>query len=349
MIKYISLTFFLCHVISSAAQIGGESVYEFLNLSNTARITGLGGNLITVKDDDAALAYHNPSVLNAKMHNQLSFNISPYFADISHGYASYARHFDELKATFYGGIQYIDYGDFNTTNETGQIIGTFSAAEYAFSVGGGFQYSERLSLGANVKFISSQLASYNSIGIAADFGAFYEDTSKLLTAALVIKNMGAQLTSYFPDNRERLPFDVQIGISKRLRYLPFRFSIIIHNLHRWDIRYDDPDVQETVLTFGEESTTTTEQSFFFDTFFRHFIFNGEFLLGKRENFRLRLGYNHIRRGELSVPQTISFSGFTFGIGLKIKNFRIDYGRGIYHLAGGVNHFTLSTNLSDFKR
>ena len=59
---------------------------------------------------------------------------------------------------------------------------------------------------------------------------------------------------------------------------------------------------------------------FFDNFFRHFVFNGEFLFGKTESFRLRLGYNHLRRKELSLENQFSLSGFSFGVGFKVSKF-----------------------------
>ena len=76
------LTFYF----STTAQVGGDNVYEFLNLSASARITGLGGNLITVKDDDVALAYANPATLNSRMHQAISFNYNFHVADINNGY-----------------------------------------------------------------------------------------------------------------------------------------------------------------------------------------------------------------------------------------------------------------------
>jgi hypothetical protein len=330
------------------SQIGGENVFTFTTLPHTARVTALGSNAITVKDDDVALAYNNPSLLNPSMNNQLSFSHSFYLAGIDHGYFGFGHYSDKLKTTFHGGVQYVAYGDFQGTDPAGQLTNTFSASEYAFTVGAGRQYNERLSFGANLKMLNSQFESYKSLGIASDLGVFYEDTASRFTATLLFRNIGTQITTYHPDNLESLPFDMQIGVSKRLEHLPFRFSVIVHNLQRWNIRYDDPNIDEPFLVFGEDPTPA-EKSYFVDNLFRHFIFNGEFLLGKQENFRMRVGYNHLRRGELSVANTVGFAGFSFGFGLKIKQFRIDYGRGLYHLAGGVNHLTISTNLSEFKR
>ncbi len=331
------------------APIGGEHVYEFLNLSQSARVTGLGGHLITVKDDDVALAYSNPAVLNPSMDMQMSFNHNIHLAGINNGYASFGKHVTSLDATFHGGIQYITYGDFDQTDEFGNILGSFKASEYAFTVGAGKQLYEKLSVGANLKFISSQFEIYNSFGISADLGAFYTDTSGLFSATVVIRNIGGQLSSY-NGTRESIPFDVQVGISKKLRHLPFRFSIIYHNLQSWNILYDDPDTEETTLFLNDgQDNTDNPFSTFTDNLFRHFIFSGEFLLGKKENFRMRFAYNHFQRKELSVNNYRSLSGFSMGLGLKVNRFRIEYGRGFYHLAGGLNHFSISTNIREFRR
>jgi hypothetical protein len=54
------------------------------------------------------------------------------------------------------------------------------------------------------------------------------------------------------------------------------------------------------------------------------------------------------RRELSVDNFRSLAGFSFGAGIKINRFRIDYGRTNFHLAGGTNHLSISTNFSEFR-
>ncbi len=343
---FVSFLFFVC---LTNAQVGGDNVYEFLNLSPSARTTGLGGNLITVKDDDIALAFANPSVLNSTMHHQLSFNHNINVAGIGNGYVAYGYHFDEWKTTFQGGLKYISYGEFDAANEFGQQEGTFKASEYALTIGAGYQLYDKVSIGTNIKYIISQLESYTSNGLTGDIAAFYQDTSSRFSATLVLKNIGGQLTTYRAGNNEPIPYEVQFGISKRLRYLPFRLSIIVHNLQRWNILYDDPDAVDNTFFLGEEPTQTDEGNEFVQNLFRHFIFNGEFLLGKKDNFRMRIGYNHFQRSDLSVANFRNLAGFTMGLGLKINRFRIDYGRNFYHLAGSQNHFSISTNFREFKR
>ncbi len=349
--KLLPILFLNCIILVTANSqiVGGNNVYEFLNLSPSARVTALGENLISVKDDDAALVHENPGLLNPLMHNQFSVSHQLHLSDIQHGFVNYAREVAQWDMTFHAGMQYINYGDFKAADETGVILGDFKASEYAFNLGAGKQLYEKLSVGANLKFITSQFESYNSTGLGMDLGAYYQDTSSLLSIGFVLKNIGAQLTTY-ADEREPFPYDMQIGISQRLRHLPFRFTATYHNLNRWNIRYDDPDSEEDVFLLGE--TQDSGPSLFaqrVDNFFRHLSFSGEFLLGKRENFRLRIGYNHLRRKELTVDNFRSLSGFTGGIGIKINRFRIDYGHAFYHIAGGLSHFTLSTDIGSFRK
>ncbi|MBK8491634.1 MAG: type IX secretion system protein PorQ [Saprospirales bacterium] len=344
--SFILFLVFSAFSISIQAQIGGAAVYQFLQFAPSARVSALGGNLITVRDDDVNLAFANPALLNARMHHALSFSHNLYLAGIQNGYVAYGYHLPKGDITLHGGLQYVSYGTFDATDDIGTVTGDFKAAEYAITVGAGKQLYERLSVGANLKFVTSQLESYHSVGLAADLAATFFDTTRNFAASLVLRNIGGQLSTYSEGNREKIPYDMQVGISQRLRYLPFRFSIIYHHLHRWNVTYDDPNAVESVLFLGE-APKESQFSLFADNLFRHFIFSGEFLFGRNEPLRLRFGYNHLLRKELSVENFRSLTGFTFGIGIKVNRFRIDYGRGIYHLAGGLNHFTLSTNLSEF--
>ncbi|MEK0750800.1 hypothetical protein OSH65_25630, partial [Mycobacterium ulcerans] len=81
---------------------------------------------------------------------------------------------------------------------------------------------------------------YRANGIAMDVGLSYKDTALGLQAGLVAKNMGVELKKYTPGNEESLPFDLQIGVSKRLRHLPLQLSATVHHLYQFDIRYADP-------------------------------------------------------------------------------------------------------------
>ncbi|MEO6758820.1 MAG: type IX secretion system protein PorQ, partial [Saprospiraceae bacterium] len=321
----------------SAQITGGQTVFQFLTFSPSARITALGGTQITVRDDDPNFAANNPATLNPSMSGHLAFNHNFYLSDIQHGYVAYAQHLPKIGFTMHGAIQYMNYGEIKEADELGNITGKVHAAETAFTVGAARPLTPRISIGLNARVAFSALDIYKASALVADAGLLYADTAKRLSIALVLRNVGAELSSY-TGTREDLPYDLQAGFSKQLRYLPFRLSVIAHHLQQWDIRYDDPNAQQTdVLLFGDQTAKTNKGNGQVDNFFRHFIFNGEFLLGRNEAFRLRVGYNHLRKRELSVKNYRSLSGFSGGVGIKISRFRLDMGYGSYHLAGGVFH------------
>lgn len=328
----------------SFGQTGGSSVFLFLNESPSARVTAMGGNFISVYDEDASLGYQNPSLLNASMNNRLSLNYMDYISDISRGYAGYVHTFDKLKTTFNAGIQYADYGQFNTTDEIGNITGEFSGSEYAFTIGAGREYIDRFSYGANLTFISSQFESYHSNGAALSLAGAYHDTASGFTATVMFKNVGTQFKTYTSGNKEPLPFDIQAGISKRLAHTPFLFSLVLHDLYRWDLRYSDPNEDNQTTILIDSSQQTNEKSYFADNLFLHTIIGAEINIGK--NLRISLAYNHQRRQELAVELRKGLAGFSFGAGVRINRFNISYGRAIYNIAGGVNHLSLGVNLDE---
>lgn len=334
---------------TARAQItGGQEVFKFMTLSPSARATGLGGAQIAVRDEDVALAALNPAALNPLMSGRLTFQHNFFLTDIQHGYAAYAQQLPNWGFTVQGGVQYVNYGDIRQADEYGTLSGAkVRASETALTLGAARPLTDQVSLGLNLRMGFSALDEYRSAALVADAGLLYADTARRIALGLVLRNAGAQLSTY-NGQREDLPFDIQIGFSKRLRHLPFRFSVIAHHLHQWEIRYDDPNAEnDDVLLFGSDQTNQDKGNTAVDNFFRHLIFNGEFLLGRNEAFRVRIGYNHLRKRELSVQNYRSLAGFSGGVGFKISRFRLDMGYAAYHLAGSVFHMGIGTNLRDF--
>jgi len=325
---------------------GGQQVFRFMTLSTSARATALGAQ-IAVRDEDLSLAASNPSALNPLMDGRLVFQHNFFLTDIQHGYAAYAQNLPKLGFTLQAGLQYMNYGDIKRADEYGNITGKVTASETAFTLGGARALTDRISLGLNVRLGLSTLDTYKASALAADAGLMYADTASRFAITAVVRNAGAQLSAY-NDLKEYLPFDLQIGVSKKLKYLPFRISVIAHHLHRWNIRYNDPNLKEDdILQIGDSGSSADKGNNGVDNFFRHLIFNGEFLLGRNEAFQVRFGYDHLRKKELSVRNYRSLAGFSGGVGVKIKRFRFDVGYAAYHLAGGVIHLGIGTNLKDF--
>ncbi|MBT8190084.1 MAG: type IX secretion system protein PorQ [Bacteroidia bacterium] len=323
-------------------QIGGRFAFESAGLPGNARLSALGGSLIAVIDEDVTLAQINPAALDSLSDHQFAINHNFHFAGTQFGNLAFGKHLKRSGISTHASFQYYDYGTFDLTDDIGNINGEFSAGEYAFIVGASRQLNERIRGGANFKMMFSNYESYGSFALGLDLGIHYKAPGSNTSWGLVIRNIGHELDAVV-DQKRALPLDIQFGFSKKLEHLPFRFSIIAHQMQKWYVRYDDPDADRQTDIFGNISEKSG-LSKSVDNLFRHLIFNGEFLIGRMEQFRIRFGYNHFRKQELKVSTFRSLAGFSFGIGFNIKKIKIDYGVGYYHISGANNHLSLRLNM-----
>lgn len=320
----------------SYSQVGGKGTYQFLNITSSARQVALGGNVISIKDDDLNFAKWNPALINASMDNMLALNFVNYFADIKYGSISYAYSLDSTSA-FASNVTYIDYGKFiKSTN--GEKEGVFSANEISINIGYSMQIDSLWALGTNIKVINSVLDIWNSYGVAFDLGTTYYIPKMNMMLAMVIRNMGVQLKSYSGLQKEKLPMNIQLGVSKRLDHLPLTWTISLENLQQWNISYSNPSFSTT----GSNGEKTKEKISFIQNTMRHIVIGAE--LSPHKNIDVRFGYNFRRAAEMKIYNYKYFSGFSFGLGLKIKRIRVAYGMAIYNPAGSSNNFSLITSI-----
>ena len=101
------ITILVC--TTTYSQIGGKSVYRFLNLVTSPRQAALGGKVITIFDNDVNQALFNPATINPEMDNHLSLNYGSYFGEVAYGTAAYAYTYDRHLQTFHAGINYVNY------------------------------------------------------------------------------------------------------------------------------------------------------------------------------------------------------------------------------------------------
>lgn len=328
-----------------AQLIGGTQSYAFLNTPFSARQTALYQQL-NLREEDNNLAVFNPALLNPAMDQQISFSTLFHFDDIQSGSFNFSHHLDSSNVTWHTGIHYMNYGDFVRTDVRGIENGNFSASDLAWHVGVGYQLYERMAVGLNTRWIHSNYDVFSSSALAFDAGLHYFFEEKRMSFALVANNFGFVLSEFSDETRGRLPTNVQLSFSKRFEHLPFRYSIIYQHLEDWDLLYDDETSEAN--SGGFIVTDNQVDDGFFDILLLHFVVNAELLIGKRETVRLRASYNHLRREELKLENFSSGAGFSFGVGIRISKFRLDYGRSLFHQAGGTNHLSFSTNLNYFK-
>jgi len=334
--------FVLCGNLVSG-QIGGQHTYSFLDLPNSARILSLGGSNVSMRDDDINMGYQNPALLNSSMNKRAALTWIDYYAGINYGNAAYG--FDVRN---YGtgslSMQHVNYGTFQRADNTGNITGEFNAGEYCLTAGFGRRVDSLFSVGVNIKTIFSSLDTYNSFGMAVDLGASYKSKDKLFEVGAVMRNFGYQFDTYVEGNRESLPFQFQMGLTKGFKYVPLKFSLVATNLQQPDLTYKDPARPEQSID-PLTGDTVIDKINLGNKIMRHAIAGVEFNISKSISFRL--GYNYQRRQELKVDTRLKTVGISWGLGIKIYKFSLAYARSAYHLAGSPNQITVSAKLSEF--
>jgi len=326
------------------AQGNGQSNFQILHITSAARIAALGGNAISIKDGDLNLGLVAPSLLDSTTAGQIVFGFTRLFGEANIAHAGYAHHLKKIGVLTFS-IQSLGYGDFELTDEAGNVQGQFNAGEYIFQGGIGHQFTSRLSAGGNLKFILSELAEYKSTAVAVDLSGTYSNPEKGFTTTLLVKNIGSSLSSYTPNGQQEIPFEIQAGFSKKLEKAPLRFSVIAENLQKWDLTPEGSDQVAIDPLTGEE--IVDENGGFTENFFRHLVFATEVVI--TPNFHLRAGYNYNRRQQLRIDDTSSAGGFSFGLGMRIAKIHLSYARAIYSQAGASNSFTLNVKFDDFKK
>ena len=327
---YIFFLFFITHCMG---QVGGESIYQFLNVSTSARQVALGGEVLTLMDDVNQPIW-NPSVINSNLDNHLSVNYSSYLAGINMGSLSYAKRISRRAGTLHGSIQYLDYGAIIGADEYGVETGNFSANDIAISIG----YARNIPhsnmyVGANFKIINSNIDTYSSFGVAVDLALLYDSEFTPLSLTLVARNLGVQIIS-FNGVQEQLPFKVALGGSYQLQYVPLRWYFTVDNLQQWDVSVANPS-NETVDLNGN---TNQENIGFLNNMFRHFIIGAE--LFPERAISIRGGYNFRRSQELALQNARTFSGISLGIGIQMNHFKFNYAYSKFHAAANTNTFSL---------
>jgi len=344
-----TLSLFSCLLLSCATSYGqvtgGQFAFEFLRMSNSAHVSALGGISVANPGNDISLALQNPSMMRSGLHNQLQFNYNGMYAGISSTNVDYGYHCEKIKTSFLFGMQYMNYGTFTQTNTVGAEEGTFKAADYAATIGAARSYGAHWRYGASLKFAHSALyTEQRATAAAMDIGINYYDTASLWDIGAVAKNMGVMLDKYNSENpAEPIPFDLQLGVSKRFKHLPLRLFSTVHHLYEWDVRYDNPDDIATNTLLGTTDSNQKVKTYFSDKLFRHFIFGAEITLGNR--ITVTGSYNYLRRKEMALQTLKGVAGFAFGATVDLKKFVVTYGRSYYHIGGAYSEIGLTMRMN----
>lgn len=288
---------------------GGETAFNILRLPHSYRAAGLGGQNISIIDDDITMSMHNPALLANVQDRTINLTYMTYMGDSKVVGAMFNRVMGE-RSTAAISARYIDHGDFDGYTEDNIYTGSFSAKDMEFGLLYSYLLSDTWSGGVTAKFIYSKYESMSSVALGVDLGVNYYDTENDLSLSFAVRNLGGQVKA-FEEKHEKMPLDIQAGITKRLSHAPIMLSATLVNLNRWD-RDDFYNADGSKDTFSE-------------ILFKHVIIGADFLIGK--NLDLSIGYNFRTGKELSTDGS-RWDGFTAGAGMYLNRlkFGVSYGK-----------------------
>ncbi|HEU4608396.1 MAG TPA: type IX secretion system protein PorQ [Chitinophagaceae bacterium] len=316
--------------------LGGVSAYNFLRLPPSPQITGLGGINISQISHDGTLSYGNPALLQTSMKGQLNMVFNRMPSGISNYFIQGIWEKPAWQSFFAASVNYFNYGSLPETDAAGNILGEFRPIDYVIQVSAARAYMERWHYGVSVKFIHSSYAIYRSSALAADLGIRYSDSSAGWQAGFTVLNIGGMIRRNGGLAADELPFDMQLGISKKLPGAPIQFSLTAHHLYLFDLRYNDSSFNT------ENGLDSGEGSYFFDKLFRHVIISSQLMIGDR--VEISVGYNYLRRKELNFGNAGNgFNGFSMGVGVILPNWQFRYARSYYQNSAALNQFALGLN------
>lgn len=314
---------------------GGDTAYDFLNIPSSSYVFGMGGTNVSSMQNDLDLAQQNPALIGQENDRQLKLGYMLYYGNSNFAGIRYGMSAGQHGA-WAAGIRYLNYGNFRGFDEIGSSTGSFTVQDIIFEGTYSHDFTYRLRGGINVKMIYSAYESYSAFAMAADLGLCYYDDDHDLSFGLVLKNMGGQLKR-FEDSYDRLPFDVQLGITKGLGS-SFAFSVTASHLTKWRIPYYNHEIGSDI----EKS-----EPGFFRNLFRHLIFGIEY--NPNERFYLNLAYNYKTYTDMSSYQRNFFSGFSIGGGFNVKSFSIGVAYALPHKGASTLLLNLGMDIGELIR
>ena len=270
-----------------------QTAFNFLRLPVSAHVAALGGDNISISDADPTLVFHNPSLINHGADGQLSLGMMTYMQGSLTASASYQRFWGEHGTWGLQG-RFINYGEMKEMTSLGEQTGTFSARDIAIGGTVAYDLGRRITGGITLRMGASYIGHYSSLAACADLGLNYYDKDREWSLSAVVRNLGGQLTAY-EDDFDRMPIDVQLGVSKRLVGSPLRFSATLVRLNDWHYGIG-----------------------------KHIVVGADLLLS--DQFYVAAGYNALRASEMKIANADGKSShgaaLSFGAGMKLEHLQL---------------------------
>lgn len=321
--SFLALSILIFSVLPSNGQ-ESQSIFNFLSIPTSAHSAALGGRNISIAEDDASMLFQNPSLMSNVSDCTININFMNFMQGCNTGSASFVKASGE-RGTWGVGAQFVGYGKIDMYDDQGAALGQ-SSTLLDMNLTGGYCYliGHNWAAGITGKFLYSGYCGYTSVGLCVDLGANYYNEDKDFSFSAVVANLGGQVKA-FGDVHEKLPFDIQLGFSKGLGFLPIRVHVTLYDLVHWRSAYYYP-----ADTGG------------FQIFMNHINLGADVILWNGKVW-VGLGYNFRRGNEMVAGGSSHAAGLTLGAGINIKRVKLGLAYAKYHV--GAPSISLTMNYS----
>jgi len=326
----------LCEFHPKLFAQAGSSTVPFLLISPDARTSGMGEAGTAIADDINAI-YWNPAGLGfldyfpkknpfdedeeLRPFRQVALSFSPWLpqfnADLFYSYGTIGQYFDFLQGTVVFNFIFMNLGEFNRTSETGQSLGKFISNEYALGLSYGTIIASDLSIGAQLRYIQSNLTptlagqqdAGNGNSVSFDVGLLWKPQNLPLIQDRVslgfnLKNIGPKIT--YIHESDPLPTTLNLGLAVTVVKDEYNDLKIAGNFSKLLVRRDQ---------YGADPLPKS-------------LITGWKNPGASWSFGTEYWYNQIiaiRAGYFTEPSRVGGRQYwNFGVGVKYNIFHVDF-------------------------
>jgi len=296
---------------SSVGTVG----WQFLKLTTNARNAALGGIRSPIGSGDANASLSNPASAADVQGLGVAFNHMKWVADIGYHSFSLLKNLGDLGVIGLHSI-YVDYGEEIRTEYIEQrlvstivyspvfdCLGTFGASDFALGVTYAQQVTDKLQVGANLRYLQERIDDASTVTWAFDIGTVFYTGFKSLRIAMLGRNFGPDAEfRQFSDRIEKVPFRIK---------LPMMLSIGVamdvieqgsndgHHHLTVAFEYNTPNDGSKKVQLGSEYTfmgmLVFRAGYRFNYDEEHFTFGGG-LRYKQDSFNICIDYAYMDVG-----------------------------------------------------
>lgn len=209
--------------------------WQFLKIPADARQVSMGGVGASIGRATANATLYNPAELVEIDRFSLAVNVVDWFADVTPQAAAFAYNTGRFGVVGVS-VFNLDYGDMPRTEfltiddpaaptgqrnavsrDQGLDLGTFGAGDLAVGVSYARSVTDRLSVGANIRYLHSYIDDLDMSNYSFDIGTFYYTGFRTLRLSLVASNFGpdVKLVKY-NEEIQREPDEIKMPTQIRM-------------------------------------------------------------------------------------------------------------------------------------